>query len=334
MDKKKVNKKLKVRRIIIVAIIVIVAILLLTGVFKIFGSIFSKEENVGNLNNRGLAVENKNETFYNKYEKGIYKVKGSKEYKLTDETAYSMTYYKDKIYYLTVSSSNSIDLKSVDTNGKEVNFISTLYTRISKFYIEDGFVYYITNKDVVGISKLELETGRESVIITASVQDFVVDNKTIYYTDNVGFLYSINIDGTNNVDITRDYSINQIQILDKWIYYYNGTSMDGKTTNGLYKIKKDGTNNTLVCDKISNEYYNVTSKGIFYYDDVNKKIVKTDLKGKKQTDIVSLDSQMSLTRINIANDTVYYLDKSNDNSQIYQMFRAKTNGKKEKSIEY
>ena len=57
---------------------------------------------MGNYANMGLAVEKDGVIYYNKYEKGIVKVKGGKEYQITDETAYSMTVYNDEIYYLTV----------------------------------------------------------------------------------------------------------------------------------------------------------------------------------------------------------------------------------------
>ena len=330
MKKENLNVKLLIRRIVVIIVLLVFLVILI----KLLSTVFRKEKVVGNLNNRGLAIGVGKETYYNKYEKGIFKVKGNKEYKLTEETAYSITYYKDKLYYLTVSNSNSIDLKSVDTNGENLEFIKTLPTRISKFYIENGFVYYVTNKDVTGLSKLELETKKESIIATSNVQDFVLDNKTIYYTDNVGYLYKVNVDGTNNEVISRDYSINQIQILDKWIYYYDSTSTELNGPRGLYKIKKDGSSRTLVLENVNNEYYNVTNKGIYYYDITNKKIIKTNLKGKKSKDIIQLNDQMILTRMNIANGIIYYLDKSLDDSQIYQMFRIKENGMKTKNIEY
>ncbi len=330
MKKKDLNVKLLIRRIIVILVLLIILVLIM----KLFSIIFGKEKVVGNLNNRGLALSVGKEVYYNKYEKGIYKVKGNKEYQLTDETAYSITNYKDKLYYLTVSNSNSIDLKSVDTNGENQELIKSLSTRISKFYIEDGFVYYVTNKDVVGLAKFELETKKESIIATSNVQDFVLDNKTIYYTDNVGYLYKVNIDGTNNEVISRDYSINQIQLLDKWIYYYDSSNSEEKGPSGLYKIKKDGTSRTLVSENINNEYYNITSKSIYYYDISSKKIIKTNLNGKNSKEITQLNDQMLLTRMNIANGVIYYLDKSIDDSQIYQMYRIKEDGKKSKSIEY
>ena len=265
MERKKVSNKLLVRRILIVIILLLLLVLLIFGVSKIIGNVFRKEKIVGNLNNRGLALKIGNETYYNKYEKGIYKVKGNKEYELTNETAYSMTHYKDKIYYLTVSDSNTIDLKSIDTNGENITFIKTLSTPICKFYIENGFLYYVTNNEIIGLSKIELESGRDSIINTANIQDFVLDNKVIYYTDNVGYLYSVSVDGTDNKEICKDYQINKIQILDKWIYYYDSRSSAETGPKGLYKIKKDGSSRMLVSNYICNEYYNVTNKGIYYF---------------------------------------------------------------------
>ena len=61
----------------------------------------NKETILGNISNLGLVTENTDSIFYNKYEKGIVKVKGNKEYQITNETAYSMQLVGDYIYYLT-----------------------------------------------------------------------------------------------------------------------------------------------------------------------------------------------------------------------------------------
>lgn len=328
MEKKKKNisNKLIIRRTIIIVILILLIILLLFGIKSLVNLIFSGERVVGNLNNRGLAAESGNEVYYNKYEKGIVKVKGGKEYQITDETAYSMTVIDNIIYFLTVSDTNTIDLKKVETNGNNLTKIKTLSTPISKFYIEDNYLYYITDKDVVGISKLELATGQETTITSANVQDFILEKGIIYFTDNVGYLHSVNINGTDNKAISKDYNIKKIQILKKWIYYYD------EKEKALCKIKKDGSSRTVVSKFVNNEIYNVTNKGIFYYDSANKKISKCDLKGKKSKEIVSLN--ISNTKINIVDDIIYYLDKSKDEKQIYQMYRVKKNGGAAKAIEY
>ena len=326
MEKK--NMKLFKRRVIVVIVLVILILLILFGIVKLISSLFAKTEVVGNLNNRGFAVVDGKDVYYNKYETGIYKVSKNKEYKLTDETAYSMTIYKGNIYYITVNNSSTMSLKRVDTTGENNTTVKELNTLISKFYIDDGYVYYVTNKDSIGIAKIEIETGKETTILSANVQDFVLDDKTIYYTDSSGFLHSVKEDGTNNNEISYDYPIYKIQLLKKWIYYYNSNE------NALCKIKKDGSSHTVVSKLVNNEIYNVTSDGIYYFNQTEGRIFKSDLKGKKAVEVVTVDS--TNTRINIAKGIVYYLDKSknSENALELQMYRIKENGKSTKEIVY
>lgn len=329
MEKEKTNKKLLLRRLIVVIVLVLIVALIITGLIKFVANAISGNNEVanGNLNNRGLAIQDGNVTFYNKYEEGIYRVKGNREDKVTDETAYSMTLYNNQIYYLTVSSSNTIDLKRVDITGENLETIKTLYTSISKFYIDDGFVYYISNgSNAVELEKLDLNDNTEVTLVTSNIQDFVLEGKTIYYTDNVGYLYSINTDGTNQKEISKDYRIYKIQINKKWIYYFDEDEV------ALCRIKKDGSSREVVTKFVTGETYNVTDGEIYYFDSENKRISKTDFKGKKSVEIVSLEA--TGTKINVVGDTLYYLDKSKDGVTIYQMYRVKTNGKAAKEIQY
>jgi hypothetical protein len=326
MENKKTKRKMKLnaRRIIVLIALILIILLVIFGLVKLFKVIFSKEKIVGNEANMGLAIADGNTVYYNKYENGIVKVKNGEEYQITDETAYCINIVDDTIYYLTVSSSNTIDLKSVKTNGDSLTKIKTLSTSISKFYIEDGYAYYAT--DSTGISKLSLETSEENIITTANIRDFVLDNGIIYFTDSVGYLYSITTSGSDKVEISKDYNIKYIQVLKNWIYFYD------ETENALCKIKKNGSKKTTVATFVNNEMYNITSKNIYYYDAVNKQICKSDLKGKKSTPVVTLGT--TRTKINIANGVIYYLDNSKDTSQIYQMFRVKENGNSTNSIDY
>lgn len=324
--KKKKKLKLNKRRIIVLVVALILLLLLIVGIVNLFKLIFAKEKSVGNLSNMGLVLEDGNTVFYNKFEDGIIKVKGNKEYQITDETAYSMTMYEDEIYYLTVSSLDTIELKKVKDNGDGLTKIKTLATTISKFYIKDGYVYYASNGEVKGISKLSLADNSENVIAVSNVQDFVLEGDAVYYVDNVGYIYSSNLTGTDIKEVAKDYKVKKIQIMKKWIYFYD------ETENALCKIRLDGSDKKTVATFVNNEIYNVTSKKIYYYDSVNKQICKCDLKGKKSTAIVTLEA--TKPRINIVDGHVYYLDNSKDNTQIYQMFRVKTSGNAAKSIEY
>ena len=154
----------------------------------------------------------------------------------------------------------------------------------------------------------------------------MLEDGVIYFTDNVGYLHSITTNGTENKEIATGYNIKNFQILKKWIYFYDSKE------NALCRIKKDGSSKKTVATFVNNEIYNVTNKGIYYFDSVNKQICKSDLKGKKSKAIVSLEAVKP--RIGIANGELYYLDNSKDESQIYQMYRVKTNGSEAKSIDY
>lgn len=325
MNNKK--KKLMIRRALILIVLALIICLIIIGISKIV-SLLSPEKVFGNYsnNNMGLAIEYKGATYYNKYEKGIFKLEREKETQVTDHTAYSITIIDDTIYYLTVSTENTIDLNSVKTNGEDLKKIKTLYTANSKFYIKDGFAYYVSNKDQTGINKVSLENAEEKTVIVANVQDFILQDNIIYYTDNVGFLHSVDTDGNNLKDISTDYNIKNIQILNNWIYFYD------ENENALCRIKKNGKSKETVATFVNNEMYNVTNKHIYYFDQVNKNICRADLKGKKSKVVVSLEA--TRTKINIADGIIYYLDNSKDNTQIYQIFRVKENGKEFQPIEY
>lgn len=310
---------------LMVIVTIIVAILVIVLVSTLIKKV-SKEKIVGNLSNMGLAVEGDDAIYYNKYEKGIIKVKGGKEYQITDETAYSMNIVGDTIYYLTVSNMNTIDIKSVKTNGDALTKIKTIYTTISKIYVKDNYIYYATNKDSSGLVKINLENKEETKITLANIQDFVLDENKIFFVDNINDLYSIEISGNGLTKIETDANFKKFQILDKWIYFYD------EKENSLCKIKKDGSDKKVVATFVNNETYNVTNKNIYYYDSVNLQICKCDLKGKKSTVVVKLQSPKP--KINIVDGIIYYLDESKDETQIHQMYRIKQNGNKTKSIDY
>lgn len=323
---KKRKMKLNKRRVIVLIVLALILFLLVFGIVKLFSKLFSKEVVAGNLANMGLVVEGKNTVYYNKYENGIFAVSKGKETQITEETAYSMTLIDDTIYYLTVSGSNTIDLKSVKTTGGEQKKIKTLQTTVSKFYIDNNNVYYIENGEVYGIAKYSLDSEENQILVEKKVQDFVLEDNTIYYTDDSGYLYSVNINSGEKKEISKNYNIKKIQVLKKWIYFYD------ETQNALCKIKKDGSKEKVVATFVNNEWYNVTSKKVYYYDSINKQICACDLKGKKSKAIVSVTALKP--RINIADGEMYYLDTSKNTDQMYQMFRVKENGSAANSIDY
>ena len=77
-------------------------------------------------------------------------------------------------------------------------------------------------------------------------------------------------------------------------------------------------------------YEKVRLKG--YYDSNNKKIASINLNGGSYKEITLVSAK--ITKINVANNIIYYLDESDDTSRIYKIYRIKNNGKKVRNIEY
>lgn len=322
---KKVKElKLNKKRVFIAVAVLVLIIIIIFIIKGIFSNKIEKE--IGNASNMGLATYNDGVVFYNKYEKGIVKCKGNKEYLITDETAYSINVVGDDIYYLSVSDNNTIDIKTVKTNGDALKKIKTIHTSISKIYVENGYIYYATNQNIDGIARINIATNEETIITTANIQDFQVLEDEIYFTDNINNIYKMSLTGVNLERISKELRIKNFQIQGKWIYFIDSE------TNCLNKVKKDGTDKEIVTDKIKDNNYNVTDKRIYFFNKDEKKICSIDLKGKKIKEIVTI--QANKTKINIANDVLYYLDISKDDSQIYQIYRIKTNGNTAKKIEY
>lgn len=323
------QKEVKIRlskKKIMLTIVLLIVIILMILTSKLINAI-TKDKDVSNLGNMGLAVIDGKNVYYNKWEEGIFKVKGFSEEKLTEETAYSMNIVDDTIYYLSVSSDQEILLKSIKTNGKDLTTLKRLYTSISKIYVQDGFIYFVTNEGLDGISRYNIETGETTVITTATIKDFQVLKDKIYFSDNIENLYSMTLTGLELKRVINTPIIEKFQIQGKYIYFYN-------TSDSTFcKADLDGENITKITDKIvKNANYNVTDKRIYYYDKENNSISSMNLKGEDIEVIKEINAKK--TKINIVGDEIYYLDSSLNPKQAYQIFRVGIDGKKIKEIKY
>jgi len=319
MNEGKLNKKRI--RILILVLIIVVLIIIVNG-FRSNSHI----SYIGNIYNMGLAIESNGNVYYNKYEKGIFKIKNGKEYKITDETAYSINIVNDTIYYLTSSPSGTVDIKSVETNGNNLQKISTMYSSISKIYVINDYIYYYSNDNVLGIAKIGIDGENKTTIKTTNVQDFQVVNDIIYFTDGTDRLYTMTLTGADVKELITDSDVKKFQVVGNWIYFYN------EQENALYKTKTDGTFKTLVSNLVRNDTFNITNKKIYFFNTDDKEIASINLNGNGYKKIVSV--QTNKTKINIAGNTLYYLDVSKDGSQLYQIYRVKTNGRAMTEIKY
>lgn len=311
----------KAKKLVILLVIVIVI-----G-FILFIKSGKKSMDNGNFSNMGLCVQNNGVVYFNKYEKGIFSYENKKETKLTDETAYSLNIQNGKIYYLTVENFNNVVIKSVDITGENRKKIATIYTSISKIFVDNNSIYYCTNQGNGGIAKMNLDGTNENIIISGKIQDFALYKGNLYYINNENKICKISKSGENNLSLSELITAQKFQIVDDWIYYYY------ETENSLFRVKLDGNNNELVSVLVNNETYNIYGKYVYYFDKDNSKIARMKVGQSNQCDDI-VDLSVSKTKINIANDEIYYLDKSQDESQTYQIYRVKLNGEKTENINY
>lgn len=304
---------------------IVVAIIILIGII-IWISSFRKSRDNGNLANMGLVIEQDGVIYYNKYEKGIFASKNGKEKQLTEETAYSLTFFEDKIYYITVADFSNVVIKSIDKNGENLKTIATIYTSLSKFFIQENRIYYATNKGNGGIACLDLQGQNETIVVNESVQDFCVVDKTIFYTNGANQICKTST-SAKSICLAEEPKAQKIQVVGKWIYYFN------ENENALFRLSKDGKKDELVSVLVKNETYNVAGNYVYYFDEEASKIARMKIgKSNQCDDIASIST--AKTKINVTKNQLYYLDRSQDEGQTYQIYRVKLNGDEAEKIEY
>ena len=317
-----INKKM-----VIIAIIGVILVMMSILTFSVIKGKKRTNSELGNIANMGLAASNDEGVFYNKYEEGIVKVKGIEESQITNETAYSINLVGNDIYYLSVGDTNNIAIKKVKTNGSGMTTIKVVNTSISKIYVQNNYIYYVTNSNNEGIAKLNLDGTDEKVILGGEIRDFEVFDGKIYYTTKTGDLYVATDTGIDCKKLTtKGESIKEFQVKDEWVYYFN------EDENVLYRIRTDGTSNQIFSQYVKSNIYNVSKDRIYFFDEETKKIASVNFSGENYREIANIATNK--TRINVVGDTIYYLDAGNDESKIYQMYRIKTNGNKAKNIVY
>lgn len=322
---KDTKKNLKLNKKIITIIAIIIVVILIVVINTIFANKDSNRE-LGNIANLGLAASSEEGVFYNKYEDGIVKVKGSEEFQITNETAYSINVVGEDIYYLSIGDTSNINIRKVKSNGSGLETIKTIKTSISKIYVLGNYIYYATNENEDGIAKLTLDGKEEKIITSSEINDFEVIDNMIYFTNKIGDIYKMTINGTELEKINTDYDIKEFQVKDEWIYYFN------EENKNLCKVKTTGKDTTVVSEYVNSNIYNITTDKIYFFDINAKKIASVNLNGQNYKEIVSISTNK--TRINVVGDMLYYLDASSSESKIYQIYRIKTNGNSAKSIEY
>jgi len=302
-NEENLKKKLKMNRAAIIVLLIILLIILCVVIVRI---IKIKNGIANNDSNMGLVVQTDNLIFYNDYSEGLVKKEKKQETVLTTDQAYSINYLNEKIYYTTPNNNGGISIKRIDSDGKNEEVLLVTPSNSTKMYLYNSKIYYLTsNPDT--ISRIDIDGKNEEILLQRTVQDFKLKDGTIYFSDIVGFLYSVDTNGENYKTIKEESSFNKFQILDKDVYYYDNTN--GK----LMKMSLSDTSKVKeVTDKLDCDTYNITSNGIFYLNKASGKIASISLSGNGQKDIVSVNTDN--TKINVIGNTIYYIDVDGSNT--------------------
>lgn len=313
-EEENLKKKLKLNTFIIIILLIILLVILCVVLVKVFSI---KDGLNNNDSNMGLVTQSDDLTFYYNYNKGLVKKSKNKETTLTEDQAYSINYLDGYVYYTSPNSTGGIDIRRIKDNGKDEETLLSTTSSSTKMYLQNNKIYYLTsNPDT--ISKIDLDGKNPEVVLRRGIVDFKVIDDTIYFSDMMEFLYSVDTNGKNYKTIFEESLFDEFQILDDDVYYYNDE--DGK----LMKINlKKNSKKDIVTDKLNCDTYNVTTNGIYYLDKNDSKIKFVSMNGKKTRDIVEVNTDN--TKIDIVGTIIYYIDNNSGKTVTKEI---KTNGKK------
>ena len=300
-EEEKLKKKLKLNTLAIVILLVILLVILCVVVIKVFSVTDGQANNDSNM---GIAIQDEDLVFYYNYNKGLVKKDKDDEKTLTKNQAYSINYLDGYIYYTTPNSTGGIDIKRIDKDGKDEKILLSTTSSSTKMYLQDSKIYYLTSNPNT-ISRVDIDGKNPEQLLQRAVTDFKVVEDTIYFSDIMGYLYSIDTNGENYKTLVKDSLFDEFQILDNHVYYFDNEN------NKLMKISlKDTSKKEEVTNKLDCDIYNVTSSGIYYLDKENLKICFVSKNGKKTKDIVDVNTDN--TKINVIGTSIYYIDNQDE----------------------
>lgn len=320
MNEEQIKKKIKSNQIIIgvlvILLIIVICILIATKV-----SANNKENN--NISNLGIVCSGDGYVFYYKYGVGIIKIKDGKEYQISEDRAYSMSYYDGYVYYTRPNSNGGIDIAKVSHNGDTGTVLKSVTTSSTKMYLNGENLYYLTSNPNT-ISKMDLNGKNEKKIITREVLDFHIKDDMIYFITSSKKLCKISTSGEDYEQISDETLAPRFQMNKDFVYYY-------EENEGLYRMSLETLETEIVSEYVNCDVFNVVGKKIYFLDKDNLEICSMNLNGDKIKEIVDVNTQN--TKINVVNDVLYYL-ATEDGSNNYKTYRVKTDGKETSEIVY
>jgi len=144
----------------------------------------------------------------------------------------------------------------------------------------------------------------------ASINDINIFSDRIYYIDGSDMsLQKQKIGDSESTQLFFDMRIDQMQIVDDWIYY-----TDGDKSNRIYKIHEDGSGRKRLTRDWVN-YFCVDGNHIYYSRGLSGGLYSITTKGRGKTKLADTYT----TRIQVVDDWIYYRATEKNSQGFWKM---------------
>ncbi len=283
--------------------------------------------------------------YYKVRKEGGFPIPDDKIYRVKFDGKDETTLFTEKQCYEFVISNNIIFYKSnfgvlklfnMDEGNKQV----VVDASVGKYLVfGDHVLFYAEKNDSYSKSKIKAaEKGKVYITDINNLQlkplfdpklkygesrekTWIINNKWLYYQDNIGRLCRIRLDGRDNTRLTENTAVSFL-IKDNLLYYINSSDNDR-----LYRSDLDGSNNKKV--ELNNERSEniITTEDYIYYVSADKDNrlfrIKPDGKGNKKV----IDKEIAFP--NCLSDSIYYIN----NSQGGKLYCSNMTGKVSKVVD-
>ena len=268
---------------------------------------------------------------------------------------------KQWIYYISPNAdSTKICLNKVRNDGKKKEVLLEAEYDMLSINAIDGYLYFITietteadnlastlpeeekaNIDYVNNKICRMKNdGTELTVINDNefsndcYEIYVIKDKIYYIGDDYN-IYTMNLDGSNKTQISKNKT-GYLGISDKYILYNdypegseNLTEEEAENTDYVtYVMNIDGTNAKPVNGK---RLYSVTLKDDYiYYTNDEKQVCKIKVDGTEDSIVYDTDAY----NMNLSENYIYYMNYKDEASSDYTVciYRVKTDGTDNKLI--
>jgi len=214
---------------------------------------------------------------------------------------------------LTIMLLITLAVSCAPAEAPNAQYVSGLGSTINAYQEYKGWVYYI-DYNTFNLYKAKLDGEKRTLIINDPVYSFIIYEDRIFYTNYQYYLYSANIDGSDdrklyslNEELLADGTIRaeKMQIVNGWIY----TLLYGE----MYKFKTDGSEKTVIKYAIFEDFCIEGDKIYHYSRPLNDKGARPQLwqmitDGTQDQQL----TQESVSAIDYDENWIYYIDAGND----------------------